>query len=61
MKYTYILTGIKRDLTRFGMDCDWKGYIVGVVGGGRVAIHSSKLFIYLFSGGFEAIMTSCVK
>ena len=25
MQYTYITTGIKRELVRFGMDCDWKG------------------------------------
>ena len=25
MEYTYIPTGIKIDLVRFGMDCDWKG------------------------------------
>ena len=37
MEYTYILTEIKRELVRFGMDCDWKG----IVGGGPVAIHYS--------------------
>ena len=25
MEYTYIPTGIKRELVRSGMDCDWKG------------------------------------
>ena len=25
MKYVYILTGAKRELVRFGMDCDRKG------------------------------------
>ena len=25
MEYTYIPTGIERELVRFGMDCDWKG------------------------------------
>ena len=25
MKYTYIATGIKWELVRFGVDCDWKG------------------------------------
>ena len=25
MQYTYILTGIKRELVRSGVDCDWKG------------------------------------
>ena len=24
MEYTYIPTGIKWELVRFGMDCDWK-------------------------------------
>ena len=25
MEYTYILTGMKRELVRFGVDCDQKG------------------------------------
>ena len=25
MEYMYIPTGIKRELVRSGMDCDWKG------------------------------------
>ena len=25
MEYTYIPTGIKRELVRSGVDCDWKG------------------------------------
>ena len=25
MEYMYIPTGIKWDLVKFGMDCDWKG------------------------------------
>ena len=25
MEYTYIPTGIKREMVRSGMDCDWKG------------------------------------
>ena len=25
MEYTYIPTGIKRELVRSGMDCNWKG------------------------------------
>ena len=36
MEYMYILTGIKREYMRFGLDCDWKGYVVGIVGGGLV-------------------------
>ena len=27
MEYTYILTEIKRELVRFGKDCDWKGLL----------------------------------
>ena len=25
MEYTYILTGIKREMVRSGVDCNWKG------------------------------------
>ena len=25
MEYTYIPTGIKRELVKSGVDCDWKG------------------------------------
>ena len=25
MEYTYITTGIKRELVQSGVDCDWKG------------------------------------
>ena len=25
MEYTFIPTGIKRELVRFGVDCNWKG------------------------------------
>ena len=25
MEYTYIPTGIKREMVRSGVDCDWKG------------------------------------
>ena len=25
MEYRYISTGIKRELMKFGVDCDWKG------------------------------------
>ena len=42
IEYSYIPTGVKREFVRFGMDCNRKGYIVGTVGGGPVAIHSSK-------------------
>ena len=41
MEYTYIPTGIKRKMVRSGVDCHWKGQIVGTVGRGPVAIHSS--------------------
>ena len=41
MEYTYIPTGIKRELVRFCGDCNQKGYIVGIFGGGTTAIHSN--------------------
>ena len=41
MKCMYIPTKIKRELVRFGVDCDQKRYIVRIVGGGLLAIHSS--------------------
>ena len=25
MEYTYVPTGIKREMVRFGVDCHWKG------------------------------------
>ena len=39
MEYTYIPTGIKRELVRFGMDCDREGYVVRFVGERPVATH----------------------
>ena len=33
MEYTYIPTGIKRELVRIGVDYNWKGQIVAIVGG----------------------------
>ena len=47
MEYKYILTGIK--LVKFGMDCDWKRQVVGIVRGGPVAIHSRER-LFLVSG-----------
>ena len=41
MEYTYIPTGIKKEMVRSGVDCHWKGQIVETVGRGPVAIHSS--------------------
>ena len=41
MDYTYIPTGIERELERFGMDFNWKGQVVRIVGEGPVTIHSS--------------------
>ena len=42
MNHTYIATGNKRELMRFGVDSDQKSYVVQIVGGGgMVAIHSS--------------------
>ena len=31
MENMYILTGIKREMVRSGVDCHWKGQIVGTV------------------------------
>ena len=41
MEYTYIPTGIKGEMVRSGVDCHWKGQVVGTVGRRPVAIHSS--------------------
>ena len=41
MKYMCIPTGIKRELVRFGVDYNWKGSVVRIVGGGPAVIHSS--------------------
>jgi hypothetical protein len=48
MKYTYIPTGIIRDFMSFGIDFDRKRYIVGIVGGEPVAIHSSGQTVFSF-------------
>ena len=29
IEYTYIPTGIKREIVRSGVDCHWKGQVVG--------------------------------
>jgi hypothetical protein len=44
MEYMFITTGIKRELVRFGMDCNLE-YVVGIVGGGPVAIHLVDRFL----------------
>ena len=31
MEYTFIPTGIKREMVRFGVDCHWKGQVIGTV------------------------------
>ena len=31
MEYTYIPIGIKREFVSFGVDCDWKGKVVGLL------------------------------
>ena len=31
MEYTYISTGFKREMVRSGVDCHWKGQVVGTV------------------------------
>ena len=41
MEYTYIPTGIKREMVRSCVDCHWKGQVVGTVGRRPVAVHSS--------------------
>ena len=46
MEYTYIPTGIKREMVRSGVDWHWKGQVVGTVGRGQVAIHSSEQTIF---------------
>ena len=35
MKYTCIPTGIKMEVVKFGVDCDRKGQIIRIVGGGH--------------------------
>ena len=41
MEYPYIPTGIKGKMVRSGVDCYWKGQVVGTVGRRPGAIHSS--------------------
>ena len=41
MEYTFIPTGIKREMARSGVDCHWKGQVIRTVGRRPVAIHSS--------------------
>ena len=41
MEYPYIPTGIKGEMVKSGVDCHWKGQVVGTVGRRPVAIHSS--------------------
>ena len=41
MEYMYIPTGIKWELVRSGVDCHWKGQVVGTIERRPVAIHSS--------------------
>ena len=48
MKYIYVLTGIKRELVRFGVGFDVKGKIVRIVGR-TVVIHSSRQIIFGFT------------
>jgi hypothetical protein len=48
MEYTYIPTGIKRELVRIGIDCNRKGRAVGIVGGGTVAIYSGGHTVFNF-------------
>ena len=46
MEYPYISTGIKGEMVRSGVDCNWKGKVVGTVGRRPVAIHSSGQTIF---------------
>ena len=46
MEYPYIPTGIKGEMVRSGVDCHWKGQVIGTVGRRPVAIHSSGETIY---------------
>ena len=41
MEYTYIPAGVKREMVRSSVDCHWKGQVIGTVGRGLMAIHSS--------------------
>ena len=47
MEYTYIPSGIKRELVGSGVNCNQKGYIVRI--GGMVTIHSSGETIFNFT------------
>ena len=31
MEYTYISTGVKGEMVRSGVDCHWKGQVIGTV------------------------------
>ena len=48
MEYMYIPTGIKGEMVRSGVDCHWKGQVIGTVGERPVAIHSSGQTICFF-------------
>ena len=45
MEYTYIPLGIKKEMVRSGVDCHWKGQVVGTVGRRPMPIHSSGKII----------------
>ena len=45
LKHTYISTGIKRKLVRFGMNCNQKGQIIWTLHGGSVTTCSSRKII----------------
>ena len=49
MEYTYIPTGIKGEMVRSGVDCHWKGQVLGTVGRRPVTIHSSGETIFNFT------------
>ena len=49
MKYICTQREIKREFVRFHKDCDGKGKLSGLLGGGLVAIHSSGQSVFSFS------------
>ena len=47
IEYTYIPTGIKREMVRSCVDCHWKGEVVRTVGRRPVPIHSSGCLAHI--------------
>jgi hypothetical protein len=59
MEYTYIPTGIKREIVRSGVDYHWKGQIVGTVGRGPVALSQSVPEVRLTIYSCQMTLYSC--